>query len=180
MTFSQKYLCCFFCLLLTATLGAQDITLRGKVLDAETGEELIGAAVLVVNGGGGGITNYEGVFVVTVPVLPVTLKISYTGYTPLEVTVDNPDERITARLSTNAVLISETVVRGQRIDEKQKASPLTVEKLDAIAIKETASVNFYNGLGNLKGVDLTTASLGFTIINTRGFNSTSPVRSATD
>ena len=32
-------------------------------------------------------------------------------------------------------------------------------------------------MGNLKGVDLTTASLGFTIINTRGFNSTSPVRS---
>ncbi|MBL7942577.1 MAG: TonB-dependent receptor plug domain-containing protein, partial [Flavobacteriales bacterium] len=29
----------------------------------------------------------------------------------------------------------------------------------------------------LKGVDLTTASLGFRIINTRGFNSTSPVRS---
>jgi len=29
----------------------------------------------------------------------------------------------------------------------------------------------------LKGVDVTSASLGFKIINTRGFNSTSPVRS---
>lgn len=177
MFFSRKYLWCFFCLSFAAQLSAQDITLRGKVLDAETGEELIGAAVGILNGTGGGITNYEGAFVVNVPALPVTLRITYTGYTAQEVVVSNPDERITARLSTNAVLISETVVKGQRIDEKQKASPLTVEKLDAIAIKETASVNFYNGLGNLKGVDLTTASLGFTIINTRGFNSTSPVRS---
>jgi outer membrane cobalamin receptor len=69
------------------------------------------------------------------------------------------------------------VVVGQRIDDKQKAAPLTIENLDAIPIKQTAAVSFYNGLGNLKGVDLTTASLGFTIINTRGFNSTSPVRS---
>ena len=28
----------------------------------------------------------------------------------------------------------------------------------------------------MKGVDLTSASLGFRVINTRGFNSTSPVR----
>ncbi|MBK7635046.1 MAG: TonB-dependent receptor plug domain-containing protein [Saprospiraceae bacterium] len=68
-------------------------------------------------------------------------------------------------------------IKGQRIDEKQKAAPLTIESLDAIAIKQTASTDFYNGLGSLKGVDLTTASLGFTVINTRGFNSTSPVRS---
>ena len=49
--------------------------------------------------------------------------------------------------------------------------------MDLIAIKETPSANFYDGLGSLKDVDLTTASLGFTVINTRGFNSTSPVRS---
>ena len=60
---------------------------------------------------------------------------------------------------------------------KSERSPLSVENLDALAIKETPAVSFYSGLGNLKGVDLTTASIGFTIINTRGFNSTSPVRS---
>ena len=49
--------------------------------------------------------------------------------------------------------------------------------MDLIAIKEAPSGSFYEGLGNLKGVDLTSASLGFKIINTRGFNSTSPVRS---
>ena len=46
-----------------------------------------------------------------------------------------------------------------------------------ISIKETPSYSFYEGLGSLKGVDLTSASLAFKVINTRGFNSTSPVRS---
>jgi hypothetical protein len=49
--------------------------------------------------------------------------------------------------------------------------------MDAIAIKQTPAANFYEGLAHLKGVDITSASIGFKIINTRGFNSTSPVRS---
>lgn len=153
------------------------ITLRGKVLDGDSGEDLIGAAVSLVNGGGGIITDYNGEFILKVESLPVDLKISYTGYASQEIQVTNSDQRLVIKLAPSSIIITETVVKGQRIDDKQKAAPLTIENLDAIAIKETAAVSFYNGLGNLKGVDLTTASLGFTIINTRGFNSTSPVRS---
>ncbi len=152
-------------------------TIRGKVVDGETGEDLIGAAVAYVGLSGGTITDYNGEFTLKPDALPVTIKISYTGYTAQEIQVTDSDQRIVVRLQAGAILIEETVVKGQRIDDKQKAAPLTVENLDAIAIKQTAAVSFYNGLGNLKGVDLTTASLGFTIINTRGFNSTSPVRS---
>ncbi|MBK8194782.1 MAG: TonB-dependent receptor [Lewinellaceae bacterium] len=152
------------------------ITLRGKVVDGETGEELIGAAVVLV-GNGGTITDYNGEFTLKVDALPVNLKFSYTGYSTQDLQVTTDEQRLIIKLATNSIIIAETVVKGQRIDDKQKAAPLTVENLDAIAIRETPAVSFYNGLGNLKGVDLTTASLGFTIINTRGFNSTSPVRS---
>src|SRR5699024_2340414 len=54
---------------------------------------------------------------------------------------------------------------------------LTVESMDILSIKQSPAVNFYDGMGALKDVDLTAASLGFKVINTRGFNSTSPVRS---
>lgn len=174
---ARSTLFCMVILVTASMLSAQDAVIRGKVTDAETGEELIGAAVSILNTTGGGVTSYDGTFSVTVPALPATLKFSYTGYTPLEVVVSSASARLDVRLEQSGLIIGETVIRGQRIDEKQKASPLTVEKLDAIAIKETPAISFYNGLGNLKGVDLTTASLGFTIINTRGFNSTSPVRS---
>lgn len=164
-----------FCL---CNLSAEaQVTIRGKIQDAETGEELIGAAVIVNENQGGANSDYNGEFTLKVDVLPVKLKISYTGYTLQEIEVTDASARLNIKMSAASFVITEAVISGQRIDDKQKAAPLTVENLDAIAIKETPALNFYNGLGNLKGVDLTTASLGFTIINTRGFNSTSPVRS---
>lgn len=165
------------CAILSVSWLNAQITLKGKVRDTESGDDLIGASVVNLSAGGGTLTNYEGEFIIKVEALPVQLKISYTGYDPQELTVTEEGQKIDVRLATASIVMEEAIVLGQRIDDKQKAAPLTVENLDAIAIKQTASVNFYNGLGNLKGVDLTTASLGFTIINTRGFNSTSPVRS---
>ena len=63
--------------------------------------------------------------------------------------------KIRAVLQPDAVLMEEAEVVGSRIDERQKQGPLTVESMDILAIKEAPSGNFYEGLGNLKGVDLT-------------------------
>jgi iron complex outermembrane receptor protein len=170
-----------FCILVsTFPAIAQEtgpITIRGRVLDGQSGETLIGATIGLPNAGGGTITDYEGNFTIKVPSLPITLSVSYTGYDTQEVPVNSADDRLTVRLEQGFTMLTEAVVQGQRIDDRQKAAPLTVEKMDAVDILQTPAISFYNGLGNLKGVDLTTASLGFTIINTRGFNSTSPVRS---
>jgi outer membrane receptor protein involved in Fe transport len=166
-----------FCLLFGCVCLDAQITLKGKVRDAETGDDLIGASIVLVNGEGGALTNYDGEFSLKVEALPTTLRFSYTGYEAAEVEVTEENQTLNVRLSSSSIIMEEALVVGQRVDDKQKAAPLTVENLDAIAIKQTAAVSFYNALGNLKGVDLTTASLGFTIINTRGFNSTSPVRS---
>ena len=87
------------------------------------------------------------------------------------------EKNLEIKMDESVVTTQLIEVRGQRVSEKQKAAPLTVESMDLLAIKETPADNFYDGLGTLKGVDLTAASLGFKIINTRGFNSTSPVRS---
>ncbi len=155
------------------------VTLKGKVLDNLNGEPLIGAnVVLKDNPSIGTVTDYDGNFELKVDGVPVTLNCSYIGYTTMDILVNDIKQKIEIKLSEDAVTIDLGVeIKGQRISDKQKAAPLTVESLDAIAIKQTASTDFYNGLGSLKGVDLTTASLGFTVINTRGFNSTSPVRS---
>ncbi len=165
------------CLMLGGTWLHAQISIKGKVRDAVSGDDLIGASVVLVNGGGGALTNYDGEFILKAEAFPVKIRFSYTGYESQELEVADAAQKVDVRLSTASIIMEEAIVVGQRVDDKQKAAPLTVENMDAIAIKQTASVNFYNGLGNLKGVDLTTASLGFTIINTRGFNSTSPVRS---
>ena len=48
-------------------------------------------------------------------------------------------------------------------------SPVTVERMDSRAIKNTSAPSFYDGLENLKGVDVNTNSLTFKSVNTRGF-----------
>jgi iron complex outermembrane recepter protein len=181
--FMGKILCTTFYVfvitLISVTFGYSQVTLKGKILDGTNGEPLIGANIIVKNDPNvGTVTDFDGTFELKVSSVPVLLNVSYIGYSSLDYQVDNASSKIEIKLGEDAVTIDLGVeIKGQKISEKQKAAPLTIESLDAIAIKQTASTDFYNGLGSLKGVDLTTASLGFTVINTRGFNSTSPVRS---
>lgn len=161
----------------TTTLSAQTV-IRGDVSDESSGEPLISANVFIKGTTEGVVTDIDGSFELrTNQPLPFTVVFSYTGYTEKEQEVTAADERIKMKLGENSITISTVEVKGQRISDKQKQSALTVESLDNIAIKQTPAVSFYDGLGALKDVDLTAASMGFKIVNTRGFNSTSPVRS---
>ncbi|MBK8341195.1 MAG: carboxypeptidase-like regulatory domain-containing protein [Flavobacteriales bacterium] len=161
-----------FCLL------AQQYKLRGVVSDGTNGETLIGATVLVKGTTNVTQTDLDGRFELLVNELPpLTLVVSYVGFTDQEVEVKSLDQDLKFKLSTDQVLLQEAEVVGSRISEKQKQAPLTVESMDIIAIREAPSGDFYESLGTLKGVDMTAASFGFKVINTRGFNSTSPVRS---
>ena len=156
---------------------AQKIT--GVITDGETGEPIIGASVIVKESRLGVSTDFDGFFELEYGniQLPFTLQVSFIGYETTEVEVREPNAKLKIKMKTSALNLEDVTVVEQRITKKQKEEALTVESLDAIAIKETPASSFYEGLGNLKGVDLTSASIGFKIINTRGFNSTSPVRS---
>jgi hypothetical protein len=48
-------------------------------------------------------------------------------------------------------------------------SPVTIERMGIVDIKRTASPSFYDGLENLKEVQMNTSSMSFKSINTRGF-----------
>jgi iron complex outermembrane recepter protein len=159
------------------TLTAQTL-IRGEVIDKGYRESLIGASVIIKGTTDGTVTDFDGSFEIrTRQALPLVLVVSYVGYQPLEIPVNKNDEYLKVQMEEETITTEVVEIRGQRISDKQKSSPLTVESMDLLAIRETPSDNFYDGLGSLKGVDLTAASIGFKIINTRGFNSTSPVRS---
>lgn len=83
---------------------------------------------------------------------------------------------VTATTTTLDVVMSESVMLGEevvisasRTEESILESPVTVEKMDILAIQQTAAPDFYDGLENLKGVNAVKGSLTLTSINTRGF-----------
>lgn len=153
-------------------------TINGRIIDGTTGDPLIGANVEVAGSTIGTTTDFDGYFELSGEmVYPLDLLSTYLGYEETSTTLSSGTNNLVIKMSESSVTVDVIEVKAARVSDERKKSPLTVEALDALAIKETSSQDFYSGLGQLKGVDLTTASLGFTVINTRGFNSTSPVRS---
>lgn len=162
----------------TISSGQGFQTISGIIKDKKTGEALIGATVKIKGTTIGTATDFDGNFTLkTSQPLPLTLVVTYVGYLETEIKVVSLDKPITIKIDANTTQLKEAEIRDSRVSEKQKQSPVTVETMDATAIKQTPAASFYEGLSHLKGVDLTSASIGFKIINTRGFNSTSPVRS---
>lgn len=174
-----KRLFVFSTLLFISQIAVSQTVIKGKIIDAGTGEVLVGATVLIKGTTIGAQTDFDGLFQFTAAQKPpFTLQISFIGYETLELPItDETKYPLSIKLGNATKTIDVVEITGQRISEKTKAGPLTIESMDKLAIKQTTGVTFYEGLSNLKGVDMTTASMGFSVINTRGFNSTSPVRS---
>jgi outer membrane receptor protein involved in Fe transport len=74
--------------------------------------------------------------------------------------------------------LNEVVVSASRVEESFLQSPVTVEKLNARAIRLSPAASFFDAIENLKGVQVITPSLGFKVINARGFTNTTNVRFA--
>jgi outer membrane cobalamin receptor len=167
-----------FLFLLIISFASQAQTISGTIRDASSNESIIGAAVTLKGTTNTVTTDLDGKFEIKTELQPpYTIIVSFIGYEPQEINVGKTSETVTVKLKTKEITLKGVEVTGSRISEKQKEAPLTIESIDIIAIKECPQNSFYEALGTLKGVDLTSASLGFTIVNTRGFNSTSPVRS---
>ena len=65
--------------------------------------------------------------------------------------------------------LDEIVVSASRTPERVRESPVTIERFTIKDVKKAAAPSFYDGLENLKEVQMNTSSLSFKSINTRGF-----------
>ncbi|WP_439128560.1 carboxypeptidase-like regulatory domain-containing protein, partial [Polaribacter sp.] len=145
-------------------------TVTGTVTDAKTGETLPGANIKVENKAVGTTTDFDGNFVLKVTDNPpFTLEVSVLGYKMEKVEITKSNQKIAVKLTENETSLDEIVVSASRTPERIMESPVTVERMDARAIKNTSAPSFYDGLENLKGVDVNTNSLTFKSVNTRGF-----------
>lgn len=168
----------FLLLTIVNSTSFSQTTIKGTIIEKGSGETIIGAAILEKSTSNGCVTDFNGRFTLkSENNYPITLIIRFIGFTTQELVVKSANEKIKISLIEDSQQLDAVEIREISISQKQKESALTVESMGVQAIKQNASADFYEGLGNLKGVDLTAASIGFKVINTRGFNSTSPVRS---
>nr|CCG00164.1 TonB-dependent receptor [uncultured Flavobacteriia bacterium]CCG00898.1 TonB-dependent receptor, plug [uncultured Flavobacteriia bacterium] len=163
-------------MLFTINITAQ-VQLSGTLIDDYTSTPIEGAKIKVKGINAGAFTDEKGVFKISLKAeLPVTLISSFLGYSDVETVITSVLDPIVIRIKTDKTLnLDEVKVRSFATD-KEKESALSIETMSLSEIQETPSSDFYEGLSHMKGVDLTSASLGFKVVNTRGFNSTSPVR----
>lgn len=146
------------------------VILSGKIV-GENNEGLPGSSIVVKGTSSGTTSDTSGKFSLVInQKFPFKLVISSIGFAPQELEIKNTTSKLAIQLNTQTYLANEVVVTASRVSEKILRSPVSIEKLDIRALKETPSASFYDALGNVKGVQLTTASITFKVPNTRGFN----------
>ena len=93
--------------------SAQNL-ITGHITDVRTGDALIGASVIVKSEKGQGVvTDVDGKFFLQTKVeAPLTLRVEYVGYRPLDVDVYDFEEPVEIALVDNANKINEVVVVG--------------------------------------------------------------------
>ncbi len=143
-------------------------TVKGKVTD-NTGQPIPGASVVVVGTTTGTVTDFDGNYNLSVnQTPPFSIQISSVGFDVIIKEVTSVSQTIDVIL-TQGTELDEIILSASRTPERIFESPVTVERFGLKEIKNTASAGFYDGLENLKGVDINTNSLTFKSINTRGF-----------
>ena len=164
------------CFLITSICFAQT-NISGTVKDA-TGETLAGVNIQVKGLVVGTISDTRGNFNLTVnEAPPFTLVFSFMGYTSQEIEItDANTTALNVQLEEQSILGQEIVVSASRVEESILKSPVTVEKVDLLAIQQTTAPEFYDALANVKGVQMTSSSINFPQINTRGFATIANVR----
>jgi iron complex outermembrane recepter protein len=165
-------------LLIAAANANAQTTISGTITDAANDETLAGVNIIVKGKVIGTVTDVNGNFSLKVnDAPPLTLVVSLVGYKSAEVSITNAaTSGLTIELEEQTILAQEIVVSASRVEESILESPVSIEKMDIIAVQNTPSDNYYKSIGNLKGVDVATSSINFQIINTRGFGSTGNTR----
>jgi len=145
---------------LTVQLGmAQTGTLKGKIVDAEYGDELMGAYVEKVGSGSGTITDMEGEFSLTLPIGKHEIRVIYQGFdNETRLVTIKEDEVAFIRVSMGEAenILSEAVKTAKRVKNTDNALIIMKQKssivFDGISAEQISRQSESNAAGALKRV----------------------------
>ena len=154
--FSPKtYSLMALCLFCAINMFAQNVKVTGRVTD-EAEESIIGAAIRVVDGTIGTISDYDGNFVLDVP-KGATIEVSYVGYVPKRIQVTG-GKVYTIVLKEDTKLLDEVIVTGYGAVSKKNLTT-SIVKVKADEVNKAATSNMSQMLlGRAAGLQATVAS----------------------
>ncbi len=178
---SFRSLAAFLCFLLvfaaTSYSQIQSYTITGTIRNS-TNKDVVPAVSVAIKGSSTGtFSDEKGNFrIVTTQRPPLTLVFTSIGYESQEVTVNNAAGSVEVNFVPASILGLEVVVSASRVAERILESPVSIERMSAANVRAAAAPSFYQGLANFKGVDMTTSSITFNTLSTRGFNGSGNLR----
>ena len=145
--------------------------INGNVRD-DNGEGLYGASVRVAGTGNGTTTDLDGNFSLSVESLPVTLEISYTGFTSQSILVSDNSTAINVVLGSGLSL-EEVVVTSRKREESLKDVPVAItavsgRKLEALQAEDLSSVAAIAPNVNFSFAGTTSGSPSAAVVYIRG------------
>ena len=164
-----KRLSSLLCLLFMAgiTLVGQG-RIAGTVYD-ESGEGLIGANLIVEGTTEGTVTDFDGTFSFnTTQSFPLTLVVSFTGYTTQDIELSGPTSDLSITLSEGILLGDDVVISASRRREKIQEAPASISVLSARKLAASANDNPARNLINMPGVTIQQQSAARINIQLRG------------
>ncbi|MBQ0734002.1 TonB-dependent receptor [Aquimarina celericrescens] len=155
-------------MLMLSIVATAQTTIKGTVLD-DNDQPIPGANIKLQGSAVGTVTDFDGFFTLTVEQSPpFTIIVSSVGFEENSTVITSQSQEVTITLKEGTEL-DEVIISASRTPERIFESPVSVERFGIKEIKNTPAADFYDGLENLKGVDINTNSLTFKSINTRGF-----------
>ena len=135
----NKYYLAFMAVILFGSVYSQT-QVSGSVMDADNMEPIPGVNVIIDGTNIGTVTDFDGNFVInTSQDAPLTLVISYVGYSAQRVSVTSSGQDINVSLSAGQNL-EEVVISASRRAQKVTEAPASVSVISAREIENSAQV----------------------------------------
>jgi len=139
---TSPLLCVFVFILVAVTIPAYaQVTLSGIVTDAESGDPLYGANIIISGTDEGTATDLTGRFLLLVDELPVTLAVSYIGFVKQEIFVERAEPVRVALVP--GVELGDLVIVGSRLAPRTVIdSPVPIDNIRDVELLATGQVTF--------------------------------------
>ena len=112
-------------------------TLSGHILDAESGEELIGATIYIAEIKSGTTTNVYGFYSISLQPNTYTVSFSYIGYETVTKTIDLTENKtVELELNPQNTTFKEVVITGKAANENIAKNEMSVVKMDVGTIEK--------------------------------------------